>query len=114
MVSCDVRGGITDLIASLIAVLGVIISSSVNLLGGVDEFASLSLLPSLLPDALETEVTRCFIFCFSSGTVPALQNPDIAFAGLSFRHNYFSKPGNVLLPSFDRRDSLVKHFKIFF
>ena len=47
-----------DLTASLIVILGVIILSSISHLGGVNELSSL--LSSLLPDALETEVTRCF------------------------------------------------------
>ena len=114
MASYGGREALMDLTASLIAVWGVIISSSIGLLGWVDALSSLSLLSLLLPDALETEVTEHFINCFFSGTIPALWNWDITCAGLSYRYNCFSKPGNVLLSKFDKRDSLVKCFKIFF
>ena len=58
MASYGGHEALMDLTASLIAVLGVIIPSSMSLLGGVDGLSSLSLLSLLLPDALETEVTQ--------------------------------------------------------
>ena len=72
MASYGGHEALTDLTASLIAVLGVIIPSSMSLLGGVDGLSSLSLLSLLLPDALETEMTQHLINCFFSGTIPAL------------------------------------------
>ena len=116
MISCDGHGAIMDLTASFIVVLGVIISSSINLLGGVDGLSSLSLLSSLLPDALETELQWPDVTIFAS-LVPQYPHYKIqihiACAGLSFRFNCFSKPGNMLLSTFDRCYSLAKRFRFF-